>query len=181
LGELLTACAVVVIVSTVALPSYRTIIRNAWLTTQIYEFNAALNFACSEAVKRGMSVTVCPSADQASCTSSTQCEQGWIVFVDADADHSVSTTDAREVMLRANGALTTGYTLCGTSGALDSFVTMNSKGHLSASGEFVLCENGAIDPSRAILVNAVGRITIATDDDGVPVDANGNDMTTRTP
>jgi type IV fimbrial biogenesis protein FimT len=177
----MTACAVVVILATIALPSYRTIIRNARLTTQIYDFNATLNFARSEAVKRGLSVTVCPSTDQANCTANTQWEQGWIVFVDADADATKSTTDTREVLLRASAALSSGYTLRGTIGALDGHVTMNPKGQISSTGEFVLCENGQIDPSRAILVSNVGRIAMAADDDGVPVDASGSDMTTCTP
>jgi len=181
LVELMTTILLVAIVAVVALPSYRTIIRAARLTTQIYEFNAALNFARSEAIKRGLSVTVCPSTDQASCTVNTQWEEGWIAFVDADANQSVSTTDGREVILRANGALATGYTLRGTSGVLDSYVTMNPRGQLSATGVFVLCENGSIDPSRAILVSTVGRIAIAADNDGVPVDASGTAMTTCTP
>jgi len=184
LGELMTALAVVGVVAVIALPSYRTIIRGARLTTQIYDFSAALNLARSEAVKRGMSVTVCPSTDQATCTNSTRWEQGWIVFVDRDADQTVDTSDPFEVILRANGALASGYTLRGASSTpctLDCYFTVNPKAQPSASGEFVLCEDGQIDPSKAILVNTVGRITIAQDNQGVPVDANGNDMTTCTP
>src|SRR2546422_3565853 len=78
LGELLTTVAVVTILAAIAQPSYRTIIRTARLTTQIYDFNAALNLARSEAVKRGIPVTVCPSTNQANCgASGTQWESGW--------------------------------------------------------------------------------------------------------
>ena len=184
LPELMTAMAVLVIVAAIALPSYRTIIRSAHLTTQIHNFDAALNLARSEAVKRGMSVSLCPSTDQATCTSSTKWEQGWIVFVDKDADHARDTGDPLEVILRANGALISGYTLRGTTASpceLDCYFTVNPKAQPSAAGQFVLCENGQIDSSRAILVNTVGRITIAPDNDGVPVGADGNDMTDCTP
>jgi type IV fimbrial biogenesis protein FimT len=184
LPELLTAMVVLVIVSAIALPSYRTIIRSANLTTQIHNFDATLNFARSEAVKRGRSVSVCPSTDQATCTSGTQWEQGWIVFVDKDENHTRDTGDPLEVVLRANGALVSGYTLRGTSAspcALDCYFTVNPKAQPSTAGQFVLCENGQIDPSRAVLVNTVGRITIAHDNDGVPVDMDGNDMTDCTP
>src|SRR5262249_17690942 len=66
--ELLATIAIVIVIAAIAMPSYRTIIRDARLTTQIYEFNAALNLARSEAIKIGYPVTVCPSNDLATCT-----------------------------------------------------------------------------------------------------------------
>ncbi len=178
--EIMATVTIVMIVAAIAMPSYRTVIRTARLTTQIYDFNAALNLARSEAVKRGVPVTVCPSTNQTACgASGTQWESGWIVFVD---NNNNQTVDTGEPILRAATALVAGYTLRGSTG-LTSYVTMNPKGQLSvaANGQFVLCENSQINPSRAILVNNVGRISIAADDNGVPVDAGGADMTTCTP
>ncbi len=188
LGELLVTLLVVAVVATIAMPSYRTIIRNARLMTQIYDFDAALNLARSEAVKRGYPVTVCPSTNGTSCATSTQWEQGWIVFVDVNSNQTVDTaTDSREVILRTTPALVSGYTLRGSSSFLDatssySYLTINPKGQASATGQFVLCENLTTpNPSRAVLVNTVGRIAIAADDNGYPVDANGSDITNCTP
>ena len=50
-------------------------------------------------------------------------------------------------------------------------------------GIFVLCKSSQLNPSRAVLVNAAGRITRAPDanDDGIPEDASGIDITTCTP
>jgi hypothetical protein len=45
----------------------------------------------------------------------------------------------------------------------------------------MLCENLAPNPARAVLVSMVGRIAIAANEDGVPIDAGGNDMTDCTP
>jgi type IV fimbrial biogenesis protein FimT len=180
--ELLTTVVVVAIVAAIAVPSYRMIIQSGRLTTQIYDFAAALNLARSEAVKRGFAVTVCPSTDLATCTGSTNWEQGWIVFVDVNSNQTVDTSDAREVVLRASGALVSGYTLRATSATtLPGYVTVNPKGIPSKTGVFILCENGALNPSRAILVSITGHIAIAGDDNGVPIDASGADMTSCTP
>jgi type IV fimbrial biogenesis protein FimT len=61
----------------------------------------ALNFARSEAVKRGAIVSLCPSADQASC-GGTDWSGGWIAFVNPNGD---ATVDAGEVILRVWEAL----------------------------------------------------------------------------
>ena len=179
-GELVVTVSVVAILATIAAPSYTALIRTARLTTQIGEFNAALNLARSEAVKRGFPVTLCPSTTLTSCgASGTQWERGWIAFVD---NNNNQTVDVGDVVLRASPALTTGYTLRATSGTtLPSYVTINPKGQISATGQFVLCQVGQINPARAILLSTVGRISLADDHNGVPVDASGADMTTCTP
>ena len=180
LWELMVTVTVAAVVAAIALPSYQPIVRAGRLTAQIYDFDAALNLARSEAVKRGTTVTVCPSTDQASCgASGTHWEQGWIVFVDTNNNQTV---DTGEQILRAEKALTSGYTLRGTSATtLASYLTANSKGALNATGTFVLCQNSTLNPSRAILVNSAGRIAIAGDDNGVPSDASGSDITSCTP
>lgn len=182
LGELMVTLLVLVVVAALAAPSYRSIILHARLTTHIHDFAGALNLARSEAVKRGYRVTVCPSTNQTSCSGGTQWETGWIVFVDVDGDQTVDTGDSREEVLRATTALASAFTLRGTaSSSVATHVTINPKGQLSGTGDFMLCENMAADPSRAVIVNTVGRIVIAEDQDGVPIDAAGNPMTDCTP
>jgi len=146
----------------------------------MYDFNNAIDFARSEAVKRGLYVTVCPSTNGSSCAASgTRFESGWIVFVDSNNNQTV---DAGEEVLRYTSALISGYTLRGTSATtLNSYITFNSKGRASASGTYILCNSSAINPSRAILIASTGRITAATDRNGTPLDSSGTAMTTCTP
>jgi len=182
LSELMVTGLVVAIVAAIAAPSYRTIIRSGLLTTQIYDFNAGLTLARSEAVKRGMLVTVCPSTNQVTCgDSGTEWEQGWIIFVDANKNHAVDEGDA---MLRAAPALATGYTLRATSTTtLPDYFAVDPKGNPNDSGTFVLCEGGAINPSRAVLVSIVGRISLApdADNDGIPEGAADTNLASCTP
>jgi type IV fimbrial biogenesis protein FimT len=178
--ELLVTVAVASIFLAVAPGTFLNLLNTARLKSQIYDFNDSLNFARSEAVKRGLPVTVCPSTDQLTCAASgTRFESGWIVFVDINNSQTV---DAGDEVLRATTALITNYTLRGTSATtLNSYITFNSKGRASASGTYILCKSSAINPSRAILISSTGRITAATDNNGIPKDAGGSNMTTCTP
>lgn len=179
--ELMVTVAIATIIAMIALPSFSYILQNVRLKMQIYDFSGALDFARSEAVKRGTWVTVCASADQAACgPNGTQWESGWIVFVDPNNNHVVDAGESPP--LRAASALISTYTLRGTSATtLASYITFNAKGVSSASGQFVLCQNGNINPARAALVGSSGRITDAQDHNGVPMNSAGGDMTTCTP
>lgn len=180
LTELIVTVGIAAILLAVAAPSFTTVIQNTRLTTQIGEFNGALLLARSEAIKRRAAVTVCQSANGAACGGGMSWETGWIVFVDTNDNAAL---DTGEVILRVGSALDPLYTLRGTAGSLSTFITFRSNGAGTVSGIFVLCKNSLLNPSRAVLVNAAGRITRAPDsnNDGIPEDAGGSAITSCTP
>lgn len=73
--ELMVAIAVLAILATVGVPSFRELIQNNRVTTQTNELVSALNFARTEAVKRGRNVEVVV----------TQANPGWRARVALDA------------------------------------------------------------------------------------------------
>jgi len=84
--ELMITLVLAAIILTLAVPGFQDIIRNNRAATQANELVTALSLARSEAVKRGARVSLCPSADQASCTGGTDWSNGWIVFLDTAAN-----------------------------------------------------------------------------------------------
>jgi len=82
LMELMFTITVLGILLGVAVPNFLEIVRNNRLVSQNNEFIGSLNLARSEALKRSGSVSVCASADQATCSGSTNWTTGWIVFND---------------------------------------------------------------------------------------------------
>ncbi|MCB1919947.1 MAG: GspH/FimT family pseudopilin [Candidatus Competibacteraceae bacterium] len=84
--ELIITLAIAAIVLTIGVPSFQEMMRNNRAATHANEFMNALNLARSEAVKRGQGVSLCPSTDQATCTGGGDWKDGWIVFIDADAN-----------------------------------------------------------------------------------------------
>ena len=96
LVELMVTLAVMTILVTVAVPAFIDVIRDNRQIAATNELVTALNYARSEAIKRGVPVSVCRCVDNASATPS--CDEsgsdwsvGWMVFVNPGAPGVVST------------------------------------------------------------------------------------------
>jgi type IV fimbrial biogenesis protein FimT len=81
--ELITTITIVSILTAIAVPSFTTIISNNRLTTYSNEFVTALYYARSEAIKRGVNVTVARKG-----STPREWKYGWDVFVDIDGQPS---------------------------------------------------------------------------------------------
>ncbi|WP_018873213.1 GspH/FimT family pseudopilin [Thioalkalivibrio sp. ALJ16] len=63
LVELMVTIAVFAVLASIAVPSFRFIIENNRVTAAANELTTAFNYARSEAVRRGLPVSVCPLGD----------------------------------------------------------------------------------------------------------------------
>jgi len=81
LTELIMAIIILGILATIAMPSFQESIADNRLDTKTNTIIHSLKLARSEAIKRGVAVTVCPSNTGTSCVGSDMA-QGWIVFTD---------------------------------------------------------------------------------------------------
>jgi type IV fimbrial biogenesis protein FimT len=81
--ELMVTILLLAILLGFAVPSFRSLIQNNRLTTHANDFITSMNYARSEAVKRGVqvSVTATDTSDNADEWGS-----GWTVWIDQDAD-----------------------------------------------------------------------------------------------
>jgi type IV fimbrial biogenesis protein FimT len=154
--ELVTVLAVVAVLIAAAGPGYRNLIMNNRLVAQMNGFATTVNFARSEAIKRGIAVTLCKSADGASCgDSAVMWEQGWIVFPDPNADGVV---DAGETVLRVAATLGGGNTL---RSGMQTRITLRPDGFLSVpplgTDTWRLCDARGAKDARAVIVYNTGR------------------------
>ena len=186
--ELLVTIAIAAILMSIGVPSFNSIISSNRLTTINNEFVSSLNYARSEAVKRGSSVTVrkldSNSSTGSGSSTSVNWESGWEVFTDADSDGKFETGDT---LLKIHEALRTGFTLRGNNN-VSNFIRFTSRGQTNQNGTFYLCDRGgdttpAPYSSRLIIINPVGRVRVGqdTDNDGIPNDSSGSNMSTCTP
>ena len=153
------------------MPSFRAIIQNNRLATQLNEFVTALNVARREAIKRARTMTVCKSADGATCTTAGQWEQGWIVFLDVDGDGAVDAGDGDEV-LRVQGALLPGFTL--NAGARHRVTYRPTGLAIGFTGTWTLCDpERNVQRARGAYVSNTGRVRLAEDTDGNGVRDDG--------
>ncbi|MBK8507287.1 MAG: GspH/FimT family pseudopilin [Candidatus Competibacteraceae bacterium] len=159
LVELLLTVALIVTLVTLGIPSLQSTSHNSRLITVVNDFIGALNLTRSEAIKRGVRVTLCKSNNGMACANSGGYEQGWIVFIDLNNNAVV---DANETIIRIFAALPgrTSMTLTGNRPVSEyvSFIATGMTQLVSGAfqaGTLTLC---APPKARRIVINSVGRV-----------------------
>ena len=161
--ELLVTVAMIAIVLTLGVPAFRDTVRNNVLTANINDFIATLNFARSEAVKRGISVTV----RKTSTSSSVGWEGGWEVFSDHNADGTKDTST--DQVIRVHEPLKSNLTLRGNNNFVNR-ITYKPSGESNTFGSFALCDtsvsgNPTKRTARLLAVSILGRVSLTADSD----------------
>lgn len=152
--EMMVTIAILVVLIAAVGPSFAEALRSNRLLTQGNSLFTALVLTRSEAVKRNHAAVLCKSSDGATCVTSGNWEQGWLIFPDKDND---VTRDSDEVVIRAYGALSGGITLR-TGSLYANRVIFRSDGTVSAQDSFRLCGADAVAAkARRITINATGR------------------------
>lgn len=158
LMEMMVVIAIIGIIAGIGIPSYNMFSKNSRLAGASEELLNSLSLAKSEAVKRGMRVTVCntanPTADTPTCTAagSEDWRTGWIVFVDADASNSYT---AGEEILRVTHAL--GKLDSATASGVAAISFRSTIGPGNTETVITLCNQGAT--ARQVTVDRLGRIS----------------------
>lgn len=160
--ELLFTVAIAGLVTALAVPNFRNFILNNRAAEEANALIGALALARSEAVTRGVPVSVCSSTDDATCADDPDWTTGWIVFTDANAPlGSVDAGGAQpDTLLRALPALRTGSELAADA----NFVAFAPTGFLSGAAgiNFDLdIDECTGNHNRAISVNLQGRAAVA--------------------
>lgn len=178
--ELMVTLAIAAILLTIGIPSFRDLMIKSRLSGQVQEFYGALNYARSEAIKRGNFVSICKSADGSQCGGNWS--DGWIVFANNDNDSPASRDNIgganEELLLRVFPALPTNYTL-NANNNFTNYITYNRLGMANTNGTFVFCANSDESKARAIaVITTRPRIATDTDEDGIPnTKSDGSNLT----
>jgi type IV fimbrial biogenesis protein FimT len=80
LTEMLVVTAIVAILLSVGVPSYRYITNSYRMSSEVNGLLGDLMYARAEAIKEGNWVTVCASANSTSCSGAAAWQSGWIIF-----------------------------------------------------------------------------------------------------
>lgn len=159
LAELLVTVVILAIVTAIGLPLLRGFIDDAGVSTAADQMLASLNYTRSEAVKRNTRVTMCRSADGASCAAaaaSGDWRAGWIVFVDGAEPAQL---DEGDQVLRVQNALSASSRLL-AGGAVADYVSYASNGQArladgsAQAGAFTACAASAGGRRRRIALTA---------------------------
>ncbi len=105
--EMLTVLGIVAILGSIAIPSFKYVTTSNRIATEVNGLLGDMQYARSEAIKEGLSITVCQSTNGTNCTGSASWHGGWIVFTDSNGN---GTVDAGEKVLRVQNAFAPGDT-----------------------------------------------------------------------
>lgn len=170
LVELLVVIAITGVLASVAIPSYINMIISNRVSSITSDFHSNLLLARSEALKRGMTVSICKSANAevagASCDPSPSVAgsnvgwgSGWIMFVDFNRDGNLNGDDT---LLRAQGRLITNI----QDGAIVpangiEFISFGVTGQTFTAVNFqILAPTGHANLEKAVCVAVGGRARV---------------------
>lgn len=166
LMEVMVVLAIVAIVLALGVPGFREFVARNRLDGTAQDLLASLQYARSEAMRRGAQVTV----RLAGAAGSRNWGGGWAMFADADRDGVLD--ESEKPPIREGAALAAPLTLFGSE-SFETFVAFDREGRLSGAGGgyLVLCEGSTLREgdhwrARAVLVNGAGRVRMAARDDG---------------
>jgi type IV fimbrial biogenesis protein FimT len=158
LVEVMVTLAVAAILLTVGVPNFTQMIQNNRMTSAANDFLFQLNYARSEAIKRGRTVTVCRSTNGSTCNG-TAWNGGVLIFADLDGDGAV---DTGEDLLRA-GSTVTGVTPTANGFTTNIQFTATGLTVGNATGYFKFCDSRGAAQARAVLVNTTGHPQVSRD------------------
>lgn len=146
--ELLVVVAIAGILLGIGVPNLRSFIVSNRLTTTANDFQAALNFARSEALRRGANVTV----RTLGVPGSGDFSAGWQII-----------TAAVPTPLQQGAAIDPTMSLRASTGVFGTDITFDSTGRLNNTGLVVLCLGGVLvengeSRSRALALATSGRV-----------------------
>jgi type IV fimbrial biogenesis protein FimT len=157
---MIVVVAIAALLLSMGLPAFRTMIANRAAAAHVQAFGDSVRFARSEALKRGMPVSMCMSAnpllDKPACAVAAQgWGTGWVVFLDRDGDRSFD-DGSDTVLRREQPAASTGGATSTKNG-----ITFQANGLAVGASELdiqLLDKTGA--NSKKVCVSKVGRINV---------------------
>lgn len=170
--ELLVTMAILVILASLAAPSFKRMIQSGSMSNSVNTFMADLRFARSEAIRLGGNVVMCrsdePEASTPACSAGTGpggkgWVSGWIIFHDRTAP--VNAFETTDTLLRVQP---TTYSLDQIADTPTSTIfRFTATGRLQTSGSAAVVAFGgpAMDAAvrRTVCVGVGGRARVSTE------------------
>src|SRR5574343_230104 len=167
--ELMITVVILIILTSIALPDMRAFINSTRLSSSANDILADLALARSEAIKRGIPVSVCASSNGSSCTGGNWSD-GHIVFSDSGGTSFVGNgvvDTANDTVIRVAPSSGANITISASGFSNASFLSYGPTGSAStisntSPGAFKICDDHTANHGRQVSVMASGRTAISS-------------------
>ncbi|MHB8474484.1 MAG: GspH/FimT family pseudopilin [Sulfuricaulis sp.] len=177
--ELIVTLTIAGILLAIAAPNMSNFIKDQRLSSQANDLIADLNLARSEAIKRGVNVTICKqnassTTPQCDTTTADAWSAGWVTFIDSTTAGTDGQVDPSETVLRFRQALSGNNTLTSAStpqnlstpthdaaNRIVYTVTGQTTIDNTSEANFRLCDSRGYLKAFTILINSTGRSRIS--------------------
>lgn len=170
--ELMFTLVIAATLVSLAVPSFRTMMRDGRTTAVFNRFMGDIAYARSEAVKRGTNIMLCPATDANGCTGADW-STGWIAFIDDGANSRaydageevvrVGASTRNQVSITASGFLANNAILLSRDGSIEAGLAANI-------GRFTICDDqGDVAKAKGITFSVFGQMRQMTDTNGTDV------------
>lgn len=155
LTSLSMAMAVAGTLAATAVPAMQDLVLDQRLVTHVNQLFGDLQLARSEAIRRGTQVTLCKSSDGAACSSTSDWQDGWIVFTDENGNEAV---DSGETIIRVQQSLEGSISMSFSAFGSSRYIAYFSSGESEKNGTFTLCDTRGATYARGVIVSYYGRV-----------------------
>ena len=150
--------ALIALLSTLAFPAYQGLLHRWAISREAQTLVEDLRHARAQALLRGQAVSICPSVDGASCATHADWGQGWLIFLDPDANRERS---ASEAVLHQHRVTPSVGSISSNSGAARAGLTYQPNGQARAAGQALTLRGASnASPARLICVSMQGRASV---------------------
>lgn len=154
LWELVCTLGLGAVISSLAVPAFRSFLLDARRTADINAFVGAVQFARSEAAKRGEPVVLCKTADGLACAGTEiRYDAGWMIFANTDRIRPPHRSPAEDLLVHYEPETR------GTISANRRLFEFRPFGWRSTNGTVTFCD--ADGRPRAVIVSYTGRPRVA--------------------
>jgi len=162
LVELLVTLALILILSGLAAPAFTNLFQDNRARLVTDQLRQLINLARTEAIRSGVTITICPSTDQQNC--STDWQAPIIVFTDSNRNRTI---DHNDRVLRQLDLLRENETLQLRASSNKKYLQFNALGQPHGTfGNFTYCRDNLLSSARRLTINFVGRVRAHKDLDG---------------
>lgn len=158
LVELLIVLALASALFGLAVPALSSGLEAARASDARAELEASLMSASTHAAIAGVRGVLCPSTDGLECADTPDWSDGWLVFLDSNADREL---EGGERVLKAQPALQGRVRLHTTAGRT-RIVFQGNGGNAGSNATFTLCDGRGPGAARALIMSNTGGLRDGT-------------------